>query len=61
MEKTFISSERPEEFCQYISYLYRFSVISFNKILLMAGRETRKAQKQILELFSEKKENLVIL
>ena len=61
MEKTFISSERPEEFCQYISYLYRFSVISFDKILLMAGRETRKAQKQILEFFSEKKENLVIL
>ena len=44
-----------------IYYLSCLSVIPFDKILVMAGRQTRKAQQQILDLLSEEKQNLVIL
>ena len=44
-----------------IYYLRCLSVIPFDKILVMAGRQTRKAQQQILDLLSEEKQNLVIL
>ena len=40
-----------------IYYLYRLSVIPLDKILVMAGRQTRKDQQQISDLLSEEKEN----
>ena len=40
-----------------IYYLYWLSVIPLDKILVMAGRQTRKNQQQISDLLSEEKEN----
>ena len=44
-----------------IYYLCCLSIISFDRILIMAGGETRKALWQSLDLLLEEKGNLVIL
>ena len=38
-------------YCAHIYYLCRLSVIPFDKILIMAGTQTRRAQQQILDFF----------
>ena len=48
-------------YCAHICYLCRLSVILFDKILIMAGTQTRRAQQQILDFLSEETENLVML
>ena len=40
-----------------IYYLNPLSVIPLDKILIKAGRQTRKGQQQISDLLSEEKEN----
>ena len=59
--KLFITKKFLVFYSANIYYLYRLLVISFDKVLIIAGRQTRKPQQQILELISEQKENLVIL
>ena len=42
-------------YCAYIYYLCRLSVIPFDKILIMARRQTRRYQQQILDFFIRRK------